>query len=115
MSETQSGAAAAPSGRKREVMIVLAELLLALIVAMLDQTVVSTALPRIVGELGGVTHLSCVVTSYIRASTITTPLYGKLGDQYGRQRWLMTAIVIFLIGSALSRLSQSMDQLYLVR
>src|ERR1700689_886653 len=115
MSETQSGAATVPSGRKREVMIVLPGLLLALIVAMLDQTVVSTALPRIVGQLGGVTHLSWVVTSYILASTITTPLYGKLGDQYGRKRWLMTAIVIFLIGSALSGLSQTMDQLILFR
>jgi multidrug resistance protein len=115
MAQTQSGAAEVPTGRKREVMIVLPGLLLALIVAMLDQTVVSTALPRIVGQLGGVTHLSWVVTSYILASTITTPLYGKLGDQYGRKRWLMTAIVIFLIGSALSGLSQTMDQLILFR
>jgi len=121
MAETQSAAAPggtggpAVSGRKREVLVVLPGLLLALIIAMLDQTVVSTALPRIVGQLGGVTHLSWVVTSYILASTITTPLYGKLGDLYGRKRWLMTAIVIFLIGSALSGLSQSMDQLILFR
>jgi len=115
LAQTQSGAAEVPTGRKREVMIVLPGLLLALIIAMLDQTVVSTALPRIVGQLGGVTHLSWVVTSYILASTITTPLYGKLGDQYGRKRWLMTAIVIFLIGSALSGLSQTMDQLILFR
>jgi EmrB/QacA subfamily drug resistance transporter len=118
MAETQSAAApgeAAPSGPRREILIVLPGLLLALIVAMLDQTVVSTALPRIVGDLGGVTHLSWVVTSYILASTITTPLYGKLGDLYGRKRWLMIAIVIFLIGSALSGLSHSMDQLILFR
>jgi len=127
MAETQSAAAAggpggtggpggaAVSGRKREVLVVLPGLLLALIIAMLDQTVVSTALPRIVGQLGGVTHLSWVVTSYILASTITTPLYGKLGDLYGRKRWLMTAIVIFLIGSALSGLANSMDQLILFR
>jgi len=121
MAETQSAAApggnggGAVSGRKREVMIVLPGLLLALILAMLDQTVVSTALPRIVGQLGGVTHLSWVVTSYILASTITTPLYGKLGDLYGRKRWLITAVVIFLIGSALSGLSQSMDQLIAFR
>ena len=70
--------------------------------AMLDQLVVSTALPRIVGDLGGVTHLSWVVTAYVLASTITTPLYGKLGDQYGRKRLLMFAIVLFLIGSALA-------------
>jgi EmrB/QacA subfamily drug resistance transporter len=121
MAETQSAAApggtggGAASGPKREVLIVLPGLLLALIIAMLDQTVVSTALPRIVGQLGGVTHLSWVVTSYILASTITTPLYGKLGDQYGRKRWLIAAIVVFLIGSALSGLSQSMDQLIAFR
>jgi EmrB/QacA subfamily drug resistance transporter len=114
MPETQSGAAV-PSGPKREILVVLPGLLLALIIAMLDQTVVSTALPRIVGDLGGVTHLSWVVTSYILASTVTTPLYGKLGDLYGRKRWLMIAIVIFLIGSALSGLAQSMDQLILFR
>src|SRR5258708_24323297 len=118
MAETRSvGAAggAAASGPKREILIVLPGLLLALILAMLDQTVVSTALPRIVGDLGGVTHLSWVVTAYVLASTVTTPLYGKLGDQYGRKRWLVTAIVIFLIGSALSGLSHSMDQLIAVR
>ncbi len=118
MAETQSAAAArgaAPSGPKREVLIVLPGLLLALILAMLDQTIVATALPRIVGDLGGVTHLSWVVTAYVLASTVTTPLYGKLGDQYGRKRWLIAAIVIFLIGSALSGLSQSMDQLIAFR
>jgi EmrB/QacA subfamily drug resistance transporter len=117
MAETQSAAptGGAVSGPKREVLIVLPGLLLALILAMLDQTIVSTALPRIVGDLGGVTHLSWVVTAYVLASTITTPLYGKLGDLYGRKRWLMIAIVIFLIGSALSGLSQTMDQLILFR
>ena len=118
MAESQSAAAtggAAVSGPKREVLIVLPGLLLALILAMLDQTIVSTALPRIVGDLGGITHLSWVVTAYVLASTITTPLYGKLGDLYGRKRWLMIAIVIFLIGSALSGLSQTMDQLIMFR
>jgi EmrB/QacA subfamily drug resistance transporter len=118
MTQTQSAGAAgaaAASGPKREILVVLPGLMLALILAMLDQTVVSTALPRIVGDLGGVTHLSWVVTSYILASTITTPLYGKLGDQYGRKRWLIAAIVIFLIGSALSGLSHSMDQLIAFR
>jgi EmrB/QacA subfamily drug resistance transporter len=118
MAETQSAAApggAAVNGPRREVLIVLPGLLLALILAMLDQTVVSTALPRIVGDLGGVTHLSWVVTAYVLASTITTPLYGKLGDQYGRKRWLITAIIIFLAGSALSGMSQTMDQLIAFR
>src|SRR6266851_2025244 len=85
-------------GRRRDVMIVLPGLLLALLIAMLDQLVVSTALPRIVGDLGGLNHLAWVVTAYILASTVTTLFYGKLGDMYGRKRFLMIAIVLFLIG-----------------
>jgi EmrB/QacA subfamily drug resistance transporter len=113
-------AVAAPAGgttfaTRREFMIVLPGLLLTLIIAMLDQLVVSTALPRIVGDLGGLNHLAWVVTAYVLASTITTPLYGKLGDLYGRKRLLMIAIVIFLIGSALSGLAHSMDQLIAFR
>ncbi|HEY2574956.1 MAG TPA: MDR family MFS transporter [Streptosporangiaceae bacterium] len=107
--------AGAPPGARREVLIVLPGLLLAIMLAMLDQLIVSTALPHIVGSLGGVTHLSWVVTSYVLASTITTPLYGKLGDMYGRKRLLVIAIVIFLIGSALSGLSHTMDQLIAFR
>src|SRR6185437_11328236 len=98
------------SGARREILIVLPGLLLAIMIAMLDQLVVSTALPRIVGDLGGLNHLAWVVTAYVLAATITTPLYGKLGDLYGRKRLLMIAIVIFLIGSALSGLAQNMDQ-----
>src|SRR6266550_2778367 len=108
-------AAAVPAGPRREVLIILPGLLLAIMLAMLDQLVVSTALPRIVGDLGGVAHLSWVVTAYVLAATITTPLYGKLGDQYGRKRLLMFAIVLFLVGSALAGLSQTMDQLIAFR
>ncbi|HSR83842.1 MAG TPA: MDR family MFS transporter [Streptosporangiaceae bacterium] len=113
-------AVAAPAGgttfaTRREFMIVLPGLLLTLIIAMLDQLVVSTALPRIVGDLGGLNHLAWVVTAYVLASTITTPLYGKLGDLYGRKRLLMIAIIIFLVGSALSGLSHNMDQLIAFR
>ena len=114
--EAVAGGQPAPAfGRRRDVMIVLPGLLLALILAMLDQLVVSTALPRIVGDLGGLNHLSWVVTAYVLASTITTPLYGKLGDLYGRKRLLIAAIIIFLVGSALSGLSHSMDQLIAFR
>ncbi len=102
-------------GRRRDVMIVLPGLLLALILAVLDQLVVSTALPRIVGDLGGLNHLSWVVTAYVLAATITTPLYGKLGDLYGRKRLLIAAIVIFLVGSALSGQAHSMDMLIAFR
>ena len=104
-----------PTGPRREILIVLPGLLLTLIIAMLDQLVVSTALPRIVGDLGGLNHLAWVVTAYVLASTITTPLYGKLGDMYGRKRLLMIAIVIFLVGSALSGLSTTMNELIAFR
>ena len=99
----------------REVMIVLPGLLMAILLAMLDNLIVSTALPRIVGDLGGVAHLSWVVTAYILASTITTPFYGKLGDMYGRKKFFIAAIIIFLAGSALSGLSQSMAELIAFR
>src|SRR6202020_3053584 len=100
---------------KREIKIVLPGLLLAILLAMLDQLIVGTALPRIVGDLGGVAHLSWVVTAYVLTSTVSTPLYGKLGDSHGRKKLFLTAIVIFLIGSALSGLAQSMTQLIAFR
>ena len=82
----------------KQIMIVLPGLLMAMLLAMLDQLIVGTALPRIVGDLGGVSHLSWVVTAYMLASTITTPFYGKLGDMYGRKKFFIFAIVIFLVG-----------------
>jgi EmrB/QacA subfamily drug resistance transporter len=99
----------------RQIMIILPGLMLAMLLAMLDQLIVSTALPRIVGDLGGVSHLSWVVTAYILASTVTTPFYGKLGDMYGRKNFFIFAIVIFLAGSALSGLSTSMAELVTFR
>jgi EmrB/QacA subfamily drug resistance transporter len=110
-----AGGEAKPGKARREVLIILPGLLLAIMLAMLDQLVVSTALPRIVGDLGGVAHLSWVVTAYVLATTVTTPLYGKLGDMYGRKRLLIFAIVVFLAGSALSGLAHSMDQLIAFR
>jgi EmrB/QacA subfamily drug resistance transporter len=86
-------------------------LMLVLLLASLDQTIVSTALPTIVGDLGGISHLSWVVTAYLLSATISGPLYGKFGDLYGRKLVLQTAIVIFLIGSALCGLSQNMAEL----
>jgi MFS family permease len=90
-------------------------LLLVLFIASLDQTIVSTALPTIVGDLGGLQHLSWVVTAYLLASTVVGPLYGKLGDLYGRKRILQFALVLFLAGSALCGLAQSMPQLIAFR
>jgi EmrB/QacA subfamily drug resistance transporter len=99
----------------KQIMIVLPGLLLTMLLAMLDQLVVGTALPRIVGDLGGVSHLSWVVTAYILAATITTPFYGKLGDMYGRKKLFIFAIVVFLVGSALSGLASSMTMLIAFR
>jgi len=83
--------------------------------AALDQSIVATALPRIVSDLGGMAHLSWVVTAYVLASTATMPLYGKLSDQYGRKPLLYAAIIIFLIGSALCGLAQNMVELIAFR
>ena len=116
--EQGAGSASGAGGQflpPREVLIVLPGLLMAILLAMLDNLIVSTALPRIVGDLGGVAHLSWVVTAYILASTITTPFYGKLGDMYGRKKFFIAAIIIFLVGSALSGLSQTMAELIAFR
>ena len=85
----------------------LGALVLVLLLAALDQTIVSTALPTIVGDLGGIEHLSWVVTAYLLTSTVSGPLYGKLGDLYGRKLVLQVAIVIFLVGSALCGLRRT--------
>jgi EmrB/QacA subfamily drug resistance transporter len=96
-------------------MVAISGLLMVMLLAALDSTIVSTALPTIVSELGGLEHLAWVVTGYLLAQTVVTPVYGKLGDLYGRKIVLQTATVIFLIGSALCGLSRSMTQLVLFR
>jgi EmrB/QacA subfamily drug resistance transporter len=100
-----------PQLSKRQLWLVFAGLMAGMFLAALDQTIVATALPTIVGELGGLSHLSWVVTSYMLASTVSTPLWGKLGDLYGRKLFFQAAIVIFLVGSVLSGLSQNMGEL----
>src|SRR3954452_10669988 len=97
------------------VKLVFGALMLVLLLASLDQTIVSTALPMIVGDLGGVNQLSWVVTAYLLSSTVVGPLYGKLGDLYGRKLVLQTAIVVFLVGSALCGLAQGMTELIAFR
>ena len=99
----------------RRLWLVLGALMLGMLLAALDQTIVATALPTIVGDLGGASHLSWIVTAYLLASTASTPLWGKLGDMYGRKRLFQAAIVIFLVGSALSGLSESMGELIAFR
>jgi EmrB/QacA subfamily drug resistance transporter len=100
---------------QRGLLAIYSALMLALLLAALDQTIVATALPTIVSDLGGLSHLSWVVTAYILASTATTQVWGKLGDQFGRKYLFIAAIVIFLIGSALSGLSQTMGELIAFR
>ncbi|OIJ65874.1 MFS transporter [Streptomyces mangrovisoli] len=91
--------------------MVLLALMIAMMLAMLDNMIVGTAMPTIVGELGGLEHLSWVVTGYTLATAAATPVWGKLGDMYGRKATFLTSIVIFLIGSALSGMAQDMGQL----
>src|SRR5215207_9914573 len=95
--------------------IVLGALMLVMLLASLDQTIVSTALPTIVGDLGGLEHISWVVTSYLLAITVVTPLYGKLGDLYGRKVVLQAALALFLAGSALCGLAHGMTELIAFR
>jgi len=102
-------------GQQRGLLVVFGALMLGMLLAALDQTIVSTALPTIVSDLGGLNHLSWVVTAYILAATAVTPLWGKLGDQYGRKWLFVAAIVIFLGGSALCGLSRNMTELIFFR
>jgi EmrB/QacA subfamily drug resistance transporter len=104
-------AAVAQRAAQPRIWVVMSGLMLVMLLASLDQTIVSTALPTIVGDLGGLSHLSWVVTSYLLASTVSTPIYGKLGDMLGRKPVFLAAILIFLAGSMLAGLSQSMTEL----
>ncbi|WP_326597622.1 MDR family MFS transporter [Streptomyces sp. NBC_01803] len=115
--DTTGGAATAPAAAPaaeppaRSVRVVLMALLISIMLAMLDNMIIGTAMPTIVGDLGGVEHLSWVVTAYTLATAASTPIWGKIGDMYGRKGAFLTAIVIFLVGSALSGLAQNMGEL----
>ena len=100
---------------KRELYFVFGALMLGMLLAALDSTIVATALPTIVGDLHGASHLSWVVVAYLLSSTVSTPLWGKLGDLHGRKVYFQAAIILFLIGSMLCGLSQSMLELILFR
>lgn len=118
MTETAASSSSAMGARAlthREIMTLMSGLLMGMFLAAIDQTIVATALPTIVGELGGLQNLPWVVTAYLLTSTTSTPLYGKISDLYGRRPVFQAAIVIFLVGSALCGLSQNLTQLIVFR
>jgi EmrB/QacA subfamily drug resistance transporter len=106
---------ALPGLGRHRILLIIGALMLGMLLAALDQTIVSTALPTIVGDLKGGSHIAWVITAYLLATTVSTPLWGKLGDQYGRKIFFQAAIVIFLVGSVLSGLSNSMFMLIAFR
>ena len=110
-----AGNAALPGLGRRRILLIIGALMLGMLLAALDQTIVSTALPTIVGDLKGGSHIAWVITAYLLATTVSTPLWGKLGDQYGRKIFFQAAIVIFLVGSILSGISNSMIMLIAFR
>jgi len=112
---TALGNGALPDLERRRILLIIGALMCGMFLAALDQTIVSTALPTIVGDLNGGSHIAWVVTAYLLATTVSTPLWGKLGDQYGRKIFFQAAILIFLAGSILSGLSTSMEMLIAFR
>ena len=114
MSTTVAPPAGVRAGTNR-LALVFAGLMMVLLLAALDSTIVATALPTIVGDLGGLERIAWVTSAFLLAQTAVTPLYGKLGDQLGRKRVLQSAVVLFLAGSALCGLSQSMTELIAFR
>jgi EmrB/QacA subfamily drug resistance transporter len=115
MLTSMDAAASTPTPTHRQVMVAFSGLLMAMLLAALDSTIVSTALPTIVGQLGGLERLAWVVTAYLLAQTVVMPIYGKLGDLYGRRVVMQSAIVLFLLGSALCGISRNMTQLIAFR
>ena len=109
------GNGARPGLSRRRILLIIGALMLGMLLAALDQTIVSTALPTIVGDLKGGSHIAWIITAYLLATTVSTPLWGKLGDQFGRKIFFQAAIVIFLIGSILAGLSTSMIELIAFR
>jgi len=115
LTATGPTATSGTAGGGSRIWLIVAALGTGVLLASLDQTIVSTALPTIVGDLGGAAHLSWVVTAYLLASTVSTPIWGKLGDLYGRKRFFQAAIVIFVAASMLAGLSQSMVEVIAFR
>src|SRR3954466_10388345 len=95
----------------RQILVTMSGLVIAMLLAQLDNMIVAPALPTIVGDLGGLKHLSWVTTGYILATTIATPIWGKLGDLFGRRISFVASIVLFLVGSVLCGMAQNMGEL----
>src|SRR3982750_866355 len=118
MSKTKAHATTIQHGQElshNEIMVIIGALMSAMLLAALDQTIVSTALPKIASDLHGLSKYSWVATAYLLTSAISTPLYGKISDMFGRKKIFQSAIIIFLLGSALCGLSQNMTQLIFFR
>src|SRR5699024_10839928 len=99
---------AAQTAAKKNLPLIIAALMLTMLLSALGQTIFGAALPTIVGELGGVNHMSWVVTAFLLGQTISLPIFGKLGDQFGRKYLFMFSIALFVVGSAVGAMAQSM-------
>lgn len=115
MQHTSSKALPQPETSTRNRMAIFFALSLVLLLASLDQTIVATALPTIVRDIGGLSHLTWIVTAYLLATTVVVPLYGKLGDLFGRRLVLQVAVIIFLVGSALCGMAENLPELIAFR
>ncbi len=115
MSAVSATAPSSVDAARPHLRLIFSGLMLVMLLAALDQTIVATALPTIVGDLGGLNHIAWVTSAFLLAQTVVTPIYGKLGDLYGRKRILQSAVALFLVGSALCGLSKSMDELIAFR
>ncbi len=113
--KTTSVIASTQEIRSQRLVLILPGLLLGMLLASLDQTIVGTAMPRVIADLHGLQHYAWVFTAYMLTSTVTVPLYGKLSDIYGRRTFFLFGMLVFLLGSALSGMAQSMTQLILFR
>ncbi len=100
---------------QRRLVLIVAGVMLGMLLSAIDQTVVGTAMPLVIAELNGLEHYAWVFTGYMLASTVSIPIYGKLSDIYGRRRFFLLGMALFLVGSALSGFSQSMTELILFR
>src|SRR4051794_22929328 len=112
---TTTAELARPKLRHRQILLLMSGLMTGMLLAALDQMIVGTALPTIVGKLGGIEHYAWVVTAYLLASTSSTPLYGKVSDLYGRRPVFLFAIGTFLVGSLIAGMSQNMLSLVAFR